>query len=119
MTAPLPPWWPSLLSQATTARTRDFTRIPTPAEGGRPSAVLVLFGADSAGEPDILLLQRAADMRNHAGQPAFPGGAADPGDTGPASTALREATEEVGLDPASVTVQALLPSCGSRSATSS
>ena len=40
------------------------------------------------------------------GQPAFPGGAADPATSTPAATALREANEEVGLDPASVTVLA-------------
>ncbi len=57
----------------------------------------------------MLILQRAPDMRTHAGQPAFPGGATDPGDDGPAGTALREAAEEVGLDPASVTVLATLP----------
>ena len=48
-------------------------------------------------------------MRTHAGQPAFPGGAADPGETDPVDTALREATEEVGLDPTTVEVQGLLP----------
>jgi 8-oxo-dGTP pyrophosphatase MutT (NUDIX family) len=80
-----------------------------PPEGGRSSAVLILFAEDKAGDPDVLLLQRAADMRNHAGQPAFPGGAADPGETDPVVTALREATEEVGLDPATVEVETLLP----------
>ena len=111
MTAPpgLPAWWEPLLTRVAVARTEDFTPLPTPAEGGRPSAVLVLFGERSPGEPDVLVLQRAATMRNHAGQPAFPGGAADPGDRDPAATALREAGEEVGLDPASVTVLALLP----------
>jgi hypothetical protein len=54
-------------------------------------------------------MERAADMRNHAGQPAFPGGATDPGDADPAATALREAQEEVGLDPATVRVLATLP----------
>ncbi len=81
----------------------------TPADGGRASAVLVLFAEDVPGDPDVLLLRRAPNMRNHAGQPAFPGGAADPGETDPVDTALREATEEVGLDPASVEVDISLP----------
>jgi 8-oxo-dGTP pyrophosphatase MutT (NUDIX family) len=115
--APLPGWWEPLLSQVRAARTEDFTRLRTPDGIGRDSAVLVLLaeqraaGADSdiAPKPDVLVLQRAANMRNHAGQPAFPGGAADPGDANPAATALREAHEEVGLDPTSVTVLAELP----------
>jgi 8-oxo-dGTP pyrophosphatase MutT (NUDIX family) len=41
---------------------------------------------------------RASTLRHHAGQAAFPGGAADPGDTGPIHTALREANEETGID---------------------
>src|SRR4051794_27644665 len=111
MTAPpgLPAWWEPLLTGVAAARTEDFTPLATPADGGRPSAVLVLFGEQSPGEPDVLVLQRAATMRNHAGQPAFPGGAADPEDRDPAATALREASEEVGLDPATATVLATLP----------
>jgi 8-oxo-dGTP pyrophosphatase MutT (NUDIX family) len=70
--------------------------------------VLVLLGETGAG-PDMLVLQRAATMRNHAGQPAFPGGGTDPEDADAAATALREAHEEVGLDPASAEVLALLP----------
>jgi 8-oxo-dGTP pyrophosphatase MutT (NUDIX family) len=104
-----PPWWGPLLNRVRAARTEDFTRLPTPARGGRASAVLVLLGEQRPGEPDVLVLQRAATMRRHAGQPAFPGGATDPGDVDPAATALREAAEEVGLDPASVTVLAQLP----------
>ncbi|GAA0815506.1 NUDIX hydrolase [Spirilliplanes yamanashiensis] len=107
MTA-LPGWFQPLLDRAAASRTEDFTRLATPAEGGRDSAVLVLLGEGPAG-PDVLVLQRAARMRQHAGQPAFPGGAADPGDADAAATALREANEEVGLDPASVTVVAQLP----------
>ena len=105
----LPAWWEPLLSRAASARTEDFTTLKPPATGGRASAVLVLLGEERPGEPDLLVLQRAATMRNHAGQPAFPGGAADPGDRGPADTALREAREEVGLDPASATVLLELP----------
>ena len=74
----------------------------------RHSAVLILF-AEGAGGPDVLLIQRAAQMRSHAGQPAFPGGAVDPGDAGPVAAALREAQEETGLDPAGVQVAHVLP----------
>ncbi|MFC5940910.1 CoA pyrophosphatase [Micromonospora harpali] len=104
-----PPWMQPLLSRLGSARAEDFTRIATPASGGRESAVLVLLGEEPGAGPDVLVLQRAATLRNHAGQPAFPGGAADPGDADSAATALREANEEVDLDPASVTVLAELP----------
>lgn len=76
---------------------------------GRPSAVLMLLGQDREG-PDLLLIERAADLRSHAGQPAFPGGAVDEGDEGPVAAALREATEETGLDPRGVDVLGTLPS---------
>jgi len=107
--AGLPSWWEPLLTRASTARTEDFSTLRPPVAGGRASAVLVLLGEEKPGEPDILVLQRAARMRTHAGQPAFPGGAADPQDKDPAATALREANEEVGLDPASATVLMTLP----------
>jgi 8-oxo-dGTP pyrophosphatase MutT (NUDIX family) len=45
-----------------------------------------------------LLTVRASTLRDHAGQAAFPGGASDPTDDGPLSTALREAHEETGID---------------------
>jgi 8-oxo-dGTP pyrophosphatase MutT (NUDIX family) len=104
-----PEWIEPLLTRLGTARAEDFTRLTTPAEGGRESAVLVLLGEQPGAGPDVLVLQRAATLRNHAGQPAFPGGAADPEDVDVRATALREANEEVGLDPASVTVLAELP----------
>lgn len=104
-----PSWWEPLLTRVRSARTADFSRVPTPTRGGRLSAVLVLLGEDRPGEPDVLLLQRAATLRTHAGQPAFPGGAADPQDRDASATALREAAEEVGLEPDSVTVLAQLP----------
>lgn len=72
----------------------------------REAAVLVLFsgpdGAASHGgvpdDADLLLTVRASTLRHHAGQAAFPGGAADPTDDGPVATALREALEETGVD---------------------
>ena len=72
---------------------------------GRDAAVLVLFSGpldSSTGvlpdAADLLVTVRASSLRHHAGQAAFPGGAADPGDDGPVHTALREAIEETGLD---------------------
>lgn len=71
----------------------------------RDAAVLVLFSGPPEGQPgvlpddaDLLVTVRASTLRHHAGQAAFPGGATDPGDDGPVSTAFREATEETGID---------------------
>jgi 8-oxo-dGTP pyrophosphatase MutT (NUDIX family) len=57
----------------------------------------------------VVLTERSHDMRSHAGQVSFPGGAVDPADPGPVGAALREAREEVGLDPEGVEVVAELP----------
>src|SRR5271166_6020557 len=79
-----------------------------PPSGGRPAAVLILFAEGPAG-PDLLFIQRSQGLRQHPGQPAFPGGAIDAADTGAAAAALREAAEEAGVDPASVDVLTTLP----------
>jgi 8-oxo-dGTP pyrophosphatase MutT (NUDIX family) len=79
-----------------------------PAAGGRRSAVLILFG-DGPDGTDLLFIQRSEGLRRHPGQPAFPGGAIDDGDDGPVAAALREATEETGLDPAGVEVLGTMP----------
>jgi 8-oxo-dGTP pyrophosphatase MutT (NUDIX family) len=101
-----PPW---LLRLAEAAGTMDVpSPLAPPATGGRPSAVLVLFG-DGPDGPDLLFIQRSDELRLHAGQPAFPGGAIDAGDGGPVGAALREAAEEVGLDLAGVDVVGTLP----------
>ena len=71
--------------------------------------MLVLFGEDPAHGPDVLLMERAGTLRDHPGQVAFPGGGADPSDTDPVHTALREAEEETGLLPAGVAPLAVLP----------
>jgi len=83
-------------------------RMPRPTATARRSAVLILFGEGPRG-PDVLLIEKSAHLRTHAGQPAFPGGGADPGDEYPVGTALREAEEEAGIDPDGVRVLATLP----------
>lgn len=104
------PAWLRQLAQAAPQVTRDqLLPYPQAPVGGRESAVLVLFGEGVHG-PDVLLIERAATLRSHAGQPAFPGGAVDPGDATPTAAALREAVEETGLDPAGVHAFAELPS---------
>jgi 8-oxo-dGTP pyrophosphatase MutT (NUDIX family) len=62
----------------------------------RPAAVLV--GIVDRPIPTVLLTRRTADLSNHAGQIAFPGGKIDPNDATPLAAALREAYEEIGLD---------------------
>jgi 8-oxo-dGTP pyrophosphatase MutT (NUDIX family) len=79
-----------------------------PVAGGRRSAILLLF-ADSPDGPDLLFIQRSQGLRQHPGQPAFPGGAIDETDAGPADAALREAAEEAGVDPGAVQVLGTLP----------
>lgn len=61
----------------------------------RPAAVLIAFTERE--EPGLLLLHRPSNMRSHPGQIAFPGGKIDPGET-PVEAALREASEELGID---------------------
>lgn len=69
----------------------------------------VLIPVINRPEPTLLLTQRASQLRKHAGQVAFPGGAADPGDGSLIFTALREAQEEVAIEPAQVHILGSLP----------
>jgi 8-oxo-dGTP pyrophosphatase MutT (NUDIX family) len=105
----VPDWLARLVGATAELDPDEFRRLSPPGRTARPAAVLMLFGAEAAHGPDVLLLRRADTLGSHAGQVAFPGGAADPGDDGPVGTALREAIEEVGIEPAGVRPVALLP----------
>jgi 8-oxo-dGTP pyrophosphatase MutT (NUDIX family) len=106
--AHLPDWLRPLAEASANVRAEELSRFLPPEEGGRQSAVLMLLG-DGPDGPDLLIIERAHDLRSHAGQPAFPGGGVDPDDDGPVAAALREAQEETGLDPAGVQVIGTLP----------
>jgi 8-oxo-dGTP pyrophosphatase MutT (NUDIX family) len=79
--------------------------ISVPIDGLQPAAVLVALIERPEGLT-VLFTQRADQLRRHAGQIAFPGGQCEAGET-PWQTALREAHEEVGLDPALARVAGL------------
>ena len=108
----LPTWLEEVRAGAEAIDALDLTRFTPPTDGSaRPGAVLMLFAGDEEGGRhggELLLTERAHDMRSHPGQVSFPGGSLDPGET-VEQAALREAEEEVGLDPDSVTLFGRLP----------
>lgn len=105
---------------AAARRTEAWSRPFPPLVGSaQPASVLVLFGrldsipaqADEmtvAADLDVLLQRRAATLSSHPGQVSFPGGRREEHDADAVATALREAQEETGLDPAGVDVLATL-----------
>lgn len=111
----------------TEERTTDWKRLagalaglPASAPEGRQAAVLVLLAevgngdgeagreGEAGGDLEMVLTRRRDDLANHPGQISFPGGRVDPGET-LEEAAVREAVEEVALDPASVEVLGRLP----------
>jgi 8-oxo-dGTP pyrophosphatase MutT (NUDIX family) len=73
------------------------------------SAVLLPLYGGPSDEPGLVFTARRADLGRHAGEISFPGGRRDPGDIDLGATALREAHEEIGLDPAAVELGEELP----------
>jgi 8-oxo-dGTP pyrophosphatase MutT (NUDIX family) len=104
----IPDWLVPVAEGANRITVHDLTRFMPPEDSdARQGAVLILFGEGPDG-PDLLLTERAHDMRSHPGQVSFPGGKLDAGETA-TEAALREAEEETGLDPGGVEVFAELP----------
>ena len=121
----LPGWLAPVVEAATTIRVHELTRFMPPEDSdARRGAVLMVFAdrgvstsLDHRGWPgpddlehrgELLLTERAHHMRSHPGQVSFPGGSLDAGET-PVQGALREAHEEIGLDPETVEVFGELP----------
>ncbi|HEX3735146.1 MAG TPA: CoA pyrophosphatase [Solirubrobacterales bacterium] len=78
------------------------------ARGGTDAAVLLaLYGWPE--KPGLIFTERRADLRRHAGEISFPGGRVDEGDADLTATALREAQEEIALDPTAVELAGALP----------
>jgi 8-oxo-dGTP pyrophosphatase MutT (NUDIX family) len=106
---PPPPWEEVGSPDLTLERIRSVfggrvgAPSPVEADGARPSAVLAPF-FERGGRTHVLVTRRSWDMRHHRGEVSFPGGGEEPGDRSPVETALREAFEEVALDPARVEV---------------
>ncbi|MBS1880084.1 MAG: CoA pyrophosphatase [Actinobacteria bacterium] len=79
----------------------------TPSRGGTDAAVLLaLYGWPE--RPGLIFTERRADLRRHAGEISFPGGRQDPDDASLEATALREAQEEIALDPGAVALAGAL-----------
>ena len=119
----LPRWLDPVVEAARTISVHELTRfMPPEGSDARRGAVLMVFADREPGTPggadvgpeefahrgELLLTERAHHMRSHPGQVSFPGGSLDAGET-PVQGALREAWEEIGLDPGSVQVFGELP----------
>jgi 8-oxo-dGTP pyrophosphatase MutT (NUDIX family) len=91
-----PVWAPELLAEK-----KFMNRVPMHAS--------VLLAIVLRAQPMVLLTERTQHLSTHSGQIAFPGGKADEADADASATALREAQEEVGLDPAFVEVLGVMP----------
>ena len=88
----------------------EFTSDPFRFRQGEPRAAAVLVPiVIHHAAPTVLLTERTAHLRGHAGQVAFPGGGRDPDDSSAIATALRETEEEIGVVSGSIEVIGQLP----------
>lgn len=92
---------------ADTGTSRPRPARDAAAGSARPAAVLVLLFPDDEGEARLVLTERADRGGHHSGEVSFPGGRTEPGDADIVATALREAAEEIGLDPGAAGVRVL------------
>ena len=110
---PRPAWMDDAVQRLETFQPEWFLRFAPPDDSARESAVLILFGPPPAGAEGsgdhVVLIERSHTMRTQPAQIAFPGGSRDPEDPDLVATALREAHEETGIDPAGVDVVVQLP----------
>ena len=108
-TLPAPP--EALLPTRTDTGEQRAPAWPFGPESAKPSAVLLLLAPSADDDPDaeaeILLIRRVDRGGHHSGQMALPGGRSEPDDADAAATALREANEEVGLDPLAAGVRVI------------
>ena len=109
MSRELPDWVADFKALPGNITRSELTRIDMDGNAeSRPGAVLILLGEGESG-PDVLITERAAELRAHAGQPAFPGGAIDATDESPVHAAIREAEEEAGVSRDDLEVLGVLP----------
>jgi 8-oxo-dGTP pyrophosphatase MutT (NUDIX family) len=102
------PEWARSLKTAVGQRYSQSGAPPKKTVTVRTAAVLVLL-TDGPSGVEVLLIERASGLRDYPNELSFPGGAWEEADADPAATALREASEEIGLNPASVDIKGLLP----------
>lgn len=103
-----PDWMNQLIAKLPELQPSDLSRHAVPEESTREAAVLVLIGPrEDFGE--VVIIERASHLKAHPGQPAFPGGRVEEGDSSLSQTAMREAREEIGLDPSTIEILGELP----------
>jgi 8-oxo-dGTP pyrophosphatase MutT (NUDIX family) len=104
-----PAWLDRVRAEVESADQGFFDQFAPPSGGTQHSSVLILFGPTEGGGEDVVLTERAHTLRTQPGDISFPGGKREPFDDSAAAAALREAQEEVGIDPRTVDVVAELP----------